>query len=173
MAEHVITIEWVNAPDEVSFHDYAGGTYNSFTCTCDLPLPDRDAAARHAAESGQCPVCLGTGQISINPRETSGCGTCDGSGKKAVTVRARVTEEFVQEMAALLPDEFGLGDVVALLQEHMPAQNGGVETVLSVAAGMIRYLEVRGQIVLCSAPDFVPADGVGPSYDDPRWIRIS
>ncbi|MBF8194689.1 hypothetical protein ITP53_55395 [Nonomuraea sp. K274] len=170
MTEHVITIRWVDAPEDVGFDDFVEGTYNSFTCTCELPLADRDAATVHAAESGQCPTCLGSGQISPNPRDTGGCQTCDGSGRtKTVTVRARVTEEFLKDMAELLPAQFGLEEVVALLEAHLPDR--GADTVLPVAAGLIRYLEVRGDIVLGTAPDYVSDDGCGRAYDDPRWIR--
>ncbi|MEV4086972.1 hypothetical protein AB0J43_42590 [Nonomuraea fuscirosea] len=183
MDEHVISIGWVDAPDEIAFHDYAEGTYNSFSCSCGLPLADRDAAARHAGEYGRCVMCLGTGEISINPRDTGGCGSCGGSGraepgagaeagKGPVMVHARVTEGFIREVAELLPEEFGLTDVVAVLEGQMPPGSGGVEAVLSVAAGLIRYLEVRGEIVLCTAPDFLPGDGVEQRYDDPRWIRV-
>ncbi|MEV0823787.1 hypothetical protein [Nonomuraea rubra] len=172
MDEHVITTEWVDAPDEIAYHDYVEGTYNSFSCTCDLPLPDRDAATRHASEVGRCPMCLGSGTISINPRESGDCGSCAGSGESepgTVMVQARVTESFVREVAALLPAEFGIRDVVAVLEQRMP---GGVEAVLSVAAGLIRYLEVQGAVVLCTAPDFLPGEGVEQRYDDPRWLRV-
>ncbi|PZG11784.1 hypothetical protein [Nonomuraea aridisoli] len=175
MDEHVITIRWVDAPDEIAFHDFAQGTYNTFACGCGVPLADREAAARHAAEHGQCPMCLGAGTISITPHDTAGCDGCGGSGStggtepRTVTVEARVTESFVREVAELLPDEFGLTDVVAVLEGRL---RGGVETVLSVAAGLIRYLEVQGRIVLCRAPDYLPGEGVRQRYDDPRWIRV-
>ena len=174
MSEHVITIEWIDAPDEVAFHDVVEGTYNSYACSCGVPLADRDTAARHAEETGQCSTCLGSGTISVGPRDADGCGACDGSGRaSAGTFRATVTEEFVQDVAALLPEEFGLEDVVALVGERMMATagHGGVQAVVSVAAGLVRYLEVRGQIVLCTAPDYVPGDGVLQTYGDPRWIR--
>ncbi|MGW0806590.1 hypothetical protein [Nonomuraea sp. NPDC002799] len=80
-----------------------------------------------------------------------------------------VTEEFVRETAALLPEEFGLAEVVALVEGRL---RGRVEAVLPVAAGLIRYLEVRGQIVLCTPPDYLPGHGVEQSYGDPRWIRV-
>ncbi|MEV1004443.1 hypothetical protein [Nonomuraea sp. NPDC050202] len=172
MDEHVITVAWVDAPDEIAYHDYVEGTYNSFSCTCDLPLPDRDAATRHAAEVGRCLMCLGSGTISINPHDSGGCDTCGGSGRSepgTVMIQARVTESFVKEVASLLPAEFGLCDVVAVLEQRM---KGGAEAVLSVAAGLIRYLEVQGEVVLCTAPDFLPGDGVEQRYDDPRWLRV-
>ncbi|GAA2209700.1 hypothetical protein GCM10009850_051590 [Nonomuraea monospora] len=172
MDQHVITTEWVDAPDEIAYHDYVEGTYNTFSCTCDQPLADRDAATRHAAEVGQCLMCLGSGTISINPHHSGGCDSCAGSGKSApgsVMIQARVTQSFVKEMAALLPAEFGLSDVVEVLGRRM---EGGAETVLSVAAGLIRYLEVQGEVVLCTAPDFLPGDGVEQRYDDPRWLRV-
>ncbi|MEV4170524.1 hypothetical protein [Nonomuraea sp. NPDC049709] len=175
MDEHVIRVEWVNAPDEIAYHDYEKGTYNAFSCSCDLPLADREAATRHAAEHGRCLMCLGTGELSINPRESGGCASCEGSGESEsgpVMIQARVTESFVKEVAALLPDEFGLVDVVGVLDGRMPQGQGGVETVLSVAAGLIRYLEVQGRIVLCTAPDYLPADGLEQRYGDPRWIRV-
>ncbi|GAA1638117.1 hypothetical protein GCM10009733_039070 [Nonomuraea maheshkhaliensis] len=179
MDEHVISIGWVDAPDEIAFHDYAEGTYNSFSCSCGLPLADRDAAARHASEYGRCVMCLGSGEIPINPRDTGGCGSCGGSGRAEpnagagrVMVHARVTESFIREVAELLPEEFGLTDVVGVLERRMPQGSGGVEAVLSVAAGLIRYLEVRGEIVLCTVPDFLPGDEVEQRYDDPRWIRV-
>lgn len=165
MDEHVISIGWVDAPDEIAFHDYAEGTYNSFSCSCGLPLADRDAAARHAGEYGRCVMCLGTGEISINPRDKGGCGSCGGSGqaepgagaeagKGPVMVHARVTEGFIREVAELLPEEFGLTDVVAVLEGQMPPGSGGVEAVLSVAAGLIRYLEVRGRSCCVRRPIF-------------------
>ncbi|MEO3874458.1 hypothetical protein ABGB18_37180 [Nonomuraea sp. B12E4] len=159
MAEHVITAH----------------SADSFDCACGLPLDGRAGAVRHAAQSGLCAACLGSGQAATGRDVTGDCGACGGSGDAAarsVTVQTRVTEEFVRRTAALLPDEFGLAEVVALLERHLP-RSGGMETVLSVAAGMIRYLEVRGQIVLCSAPDFVPAEGIRKNYSDPRWIRTS
>ncbi|SDK49211.1 hypothetical protein [Nonomuraea jiangxiensis] len=163
MADHVITVH------------SAAGCGDSFGCACGLPLGDRDAAARHAARSGLCPACLGSGQAAPGQDTPGDCEICGGSGSAAarnITVQARVTEDFVRKVAALLPEEFGLGEVVALLRQHMP-RSGGMETVLSVAAGMIRYLEVQGHVVLYSAPDFVPAEGIEQNYRDPRWIRIT
>ncbi|MEV0614568.1 hypothetical protein AB0I81_14665 [Nonomuraea sp. NPDC050404] len=176
MDEHVITTEWINAPDEIGYHDYVTGTFNSFSCTCGQPLPDRRAAIRHAAASGRCQMCLGSGQISINPHDRGGCDGCGGSGKGdpgTVMVQARVSERFVKEVAALLPGEFGLTDVVAVLNERMPPPDGGPPAMLSVAAGLIRYLEVQGMVVLCTAPDYPPAAGEEQRYDDPRWIRVA
>lgn len=173
---HVITTEWVDAPDDISYRDYVAGTYNTFRCTCAAPLKDREAATLHAAEWGRCVVCLGSGTVSIAPFHSDGCDSCAGSGAGrpgAVVVQAQVTEDFVREVAELLPGEFGLPDVVAVLQEHMPPECGSMETVFSVAAGLIRYLEVQGLVVLATAPDFVPGEGVEQRYGDPRWIRTS
>ncbi|NJP93682.1 hypothetical protein HCN51_30290 [Nonomuraea sp. FMUSA5-5] len=178
MDEHVITTEWVPfAPDEIAYHDYVEGTYNTFSCTCHQPLADRDAATRHAAEWGRCMMCLGSGTISINPHASSGCDSCAGSGRSepgTVMVQARVTASFVREVAALLPAEFGLCDVVTVLLDRLPpARDRGAEALLSVAAGLIRYLEVQGEVVLCSVPDYVPGDGAEQRHHDPRWIRVS
>ncbi|MGW4792617.1 hypothetical protein ACWEPC_09425 [Nonomuraea sp. NPDC004297] len=175
MDEHVITTEWIDAPDEIAYPDYVEGTYNSFSCTCGLPLAGREAATRHAAEVGRCQVCLGSGRISINPHDSDGCEVCDGSGKSApgtVMVQTRVTESFVREVASALPAEFGLSDVVSALDERMPRTADGMQATLSVAAALIRYLELQGTVVLCTAPDFLPADGVEQRYDDPRWLRV-
>lgn len=157
MDEHVITIRQVG---EVARH----------ACGCGLPLADRDAAARHATDHGLCPRCLGAGALAVGPLETGDCDVCGGSGR--VTVEARVSESFVREMAGSLPDEFELTDVVAALEGRLPPGRNGVESVLSVAAGLIRYLEVQGRIVLCTAPDYLPGDGVRQRYGDPRWIRL-
>ncbi|MFC4119063.1 hypothetical protein [Nonomuraea zeae] len=161
MSDHVITVEWISAPD---------GVLDSYACSCGLPLDDRDIATRHAEESGQCTTCLGSGTV-----DADGCGTCDGSGQAGSgTFRATVTEEFVQDVAALLPAEFGLNDVVRLVGERLleTSGQGGIQAVVSVSAGLVRYLEVCGQIVLCTAPDYVPGEGVQQTYGDPRWIRL-
>ncbi|MEV4568649.1 hypothetical protein AB0K12_33185 [Nonomuraea sp. NPDC049419] len=171
---HVITTEWVDAPAYIGYRDYVAGTYNSYRCSCAVPLADREAATLHAAEWGRCVTCLGSGLISIAPFHSDGCHNCDGSGQSrqgAVVVRARVTEDFVKEVADLLPAEFKLQDVVTVLQQHMPPECGSMETVFSVAAGLIRYLEVQGLVVLGTAPDFVPGEGVEQRYGDPMWIR--
>ncbi|GAA3571900.1 hypothetical protein GCM10022419_060940 [Nonomuraea rosea] len=179
MSEHVITSGGGDAPD---------GTHHSYTCSCGHPLDDRDAAARHAEETGRCTACLGSGTNGSNgtngtngtneandANDPNRCGACDGSGRaSAGTFRATVTEEFVQDVAALLPAEFGLDDVVRLVGERMleAVGHGGVQAVVSVSAGLVRYLEVCGQIVLCTAPDYVPGEGVRQTYGDPRWIRL-
>nr|SBP01255.1 hypothetical protein BN4615_P10771 [Nonomuraea gerenzanensis] len=172
MDEHVITIRWVDAPDEIAYHDYVEGTYNSFSCTCDLPLPDRVTAAQHASEVGRCLVCLGAGTISINPHHSGGCETCGGSGTSgpaALLHQTELTESLLKEVAALLPEEFGLREAVALVEGHV---QGGAEAVLSVTKALIRCLEVQGEVVLYTVPDFVPGEGVEQRYDDPRWLRV-
>ncbi|WP_052423035.1 hypothetical protein [Nonomuraea candida] len=175
MDEHVITIEWNDPPDEIGCHDHAAGTYTTFSCSCDLPLTDRDAATRHAAELGRCLVCLGSGTFAAHPRDSVRCDTCEGTGKE---LRPRLRPDFpltpglLRDLALLLPEEFGLDDVLAMLREHLPYASGAPDSLLSMAAGLVRYLEVRGVIVLCTVPDFLPAEGVEQRYDDPRWIRV-
>ncbi|MEV4802411.1 hypothetical protein AB0K18_20540 [Nonomuraea sp. NPDC049421] len=171
---HVITTEWVDAPKFIGYRDYMAGTYNAYHCSCAVPLPDREAATLHAAEQGRCVTCLGSGMISVAPFHSDGCHHCDGSGKNqqgAVVVQAQVTEDFVKEVAGLLPTEFRVQDVVEVLRQHMPPHCGSMETVFSVAAGLIRYLKVQGLVVLGTAPDFVPGEGVEQRYGDPMWIR--
>ncbi|GII80363.1 hypothetical protein Sru01_53450 [Sphaerisporangium rufum] len=182
MATHTITARWDEIPDDAD--DVAlvrEGAFRAFTCACAAPLPTRMAAELHAAETGQCTGCLGSGDEEVVPGFVRRCGSCAATGRRDVQLRwgaahgeaeQVITRELVRELVAGYAGPFRLSEVAGAVRARLGLPVGRLPVGPRVR-DVLRAMEATGELVMLSAPDRMLR---GPSvvlYHDPRWQRAA
>lgn len=181
MGAHTITAEWGEIPADADNLALVEGGYRTYRCACGLPLEGRMAAELHAAETGQCSVCLGTAREEIVPDFTRPCTGCGGTGRRRAQLmwqlahaeaEWRITTELVREVIAAFGEPFTLSRAADEVRDRLGLRPGQLPVGPRVR-DVLHELAAMGEVELLSAPDEMLR---GPSvvlYRDPTWRYVA
>jgi hypothetical protein len=151
------------------------------TCGCGARLDSRMAAEVHAAETGQCTVCLGSAQEQVVPGLMRGCPACAATGRRReqITWQLAYTEaeqlitlSVVRGVVAEHDGPFRLSEIADLVRNGLGLPLGRLPVGPRVR-DLLLHLQAIGEITMLSAPDEL-LDGTDVVlYRDPQWQRAA
>ncbi|NUW38932.1 hypothetical protein [Nonomuraea rhodomycinica] len=155
----------------------------TYVCACGEDLPNRMSAEVHAAETGQCSVCLGSAEEPVAPgfvpELTRACTACAGTGRRREQVvwqlahaeaEQLITVGVVRDVVAGFDGPFHLSEVADVVRAGLGLQAGRLPVGPRVRDLLLR-LQASGEITMLSAPDELLAGTDVVLYRDPQWQR--
>lgn len=151
---------------------------DGFACDCGVVAAGRMAAELHAAETGQCSACLGSGAEHVVPDLTRGCTACAATGRRKEQITWQlahteaeqlITMSVVRGIVAGFDGPFHLSEIADTVRSGLGLPAGRMPVGPRVRDLLLR-LQATGEITMLSAPDeLLGTDMV--LYRDPQWQR--
>ncbi|GIH25087.1 hypothetical protein Aph01nite_33970 [Acrocarpospora phusangensis] len=177
-----------DAPDYYDISEYSGIVPNdddsviparTFSCACDLALPDQTAAELHAMELNLCTTCFGSTRQEPFPGYTRPCTSCAATGRRG--------RQLVWQLAHAEAERTITLPLIRLLLPHRPFRlselSDKVRSHLSLPPGrlpvgprvrdLLLHLQAQGEVALLSAPDRLLDGPDVVLYNDPHWVRTT
>ncbi|MBN6055701.1 hypothetical protein JYK22_27465 [Nonomuraea sp. RK-328] len=155
----------------------------AYACDCGEQLPNRMSAEVHAADTGQCSVCLGSAEEQVAPGFAPGltrsCTSCAGTGRRREQViwqlahteaEQLITMSVVRDVVTGFDGPFHLSEVADVVRTGLGLQAGRLPVGPRVRDLLLR-LQADGEITMLSAPDELLAGTDVVLYRDPQWQR--
>ncbi|GAA0389217.1 hypothetical protein Acor_59910 [Acrocarpospora corrugata] len=171
MMNHQILVQWHPDPDSPAAR--------TFTCSCDLPLPDQTAAELHAMELNRCTTCFGSARHEPVPGYNRPCTACAATGRRGPQLVWELAHAEAERtitlplIRLLLPHRpFRLSELADKVRSHLSLPPGRLPVGPRVR-DLLLHLQSMGELALLSAPDRLLQGTDVVLYDDPHWIRVS
>ncbi|MDF2710064.1 MAG: hypothetical protein K0R62_5716 [Nonomuraea muscovyensis] len=152
---------------------------DTHTCDCGARLDGRMAAELHAAETGQCTVCLGSAEEAVAPGLDRGCTACAATGRRREQITWQlahaeaeqvITMSVVRGVVAEFDGPFHLSEIADAVRDGLGLPAGRLPVGPRVRDLLLR-MQAAGEITMLSAPDELLDGADVVLYRDPQWQR--
>ncbi|MFI7445021.1 hypothetical protein [Nonomuraea indica] len=149
------------------------------TCVCGARLDSRMAAELHAAETGQCTVCLGSAEEQVAPGLDRGCTACAATGRRREQIiwqlahaeaEQVITPATVRGVVAEFDGPFHLSQIADAVRDGLGLPPGRLPVGPRVR-DLLLDMQAAGEIAMLSAPDELLDGADVVLYRDPQWQR--